>query len=355
MNQIIECVPNFSEGRDKQVIKQITDEIERVEGVTLLDVDSGVTTNRTVVTFVGAPDAVVEAAFKAYVKAKEVIDMRNHHGAHPRIGAVDVCPLIPVSGITMEETVRYARALGRRVGEELGIPVYAYEYAAFSESRRNLAYCRSGEYEGLAEKIMKSEWNPDFGKAEFNAVSGASVIGARDFLVAINYNLNTTSVRRANAVAFDVREKGRQLRGENGGAVIDENGNAMMAPGTLKATKAIGWYIDEYGIAQVSMNITNINITPVHVAFDEVCRAAQERGMRVTGAEIVGLIPKQCLMQAGKYYLAKQHRSVGVSEKELVKIAVKSMGLDDVKPFVPEEKVIEYVIDKKHTSRRLID
>ncbi|MDR0619357.1 MAG: glutamate formimidoyltransferase [Bacteroidales bacterium] len=355
MNQIIECVPNFSEGRDMQVIKQITDEIERVENVTLLDVDAGATTNRTVVTFVGTPADVVTAAFAAFKKAAEVIDMRKHHGAHPRIGAVDVCPLIPISGITMEETVEYARELGLRVGKELGIPVYMYEYAAFSESRRNLAYCRSGEYEGLAEKIVRSEWKPDFGKAEFNAVSGASVVGARDFLVAINYNLNTTSVRRANAVAFDVREKGRQLRGENGGAVIDENGNAMMAPGTLKATKAIGWYIEEYGIAQVSMNITNINITPVHVAFDEVCRAAQERGMRITGSEIVGLIPKQCLIQAGKYYLAKQRRSVGVCEKELVKIAIKSMGLDDVRDFIPEEKVIEYVIDKKHKSRRLVD
>ncbi|MDR1973298.1 MAG: glutamate formimidoyltransferase [Bacteroidales bacterium] len=339
MKQIIECVPNFSEGRDLSVIKQITDVIEKVEGVSLLDVDAGAATNRTVVTFVGSPAAVVEAAFQAFRKAAEVIDMRKHCGAHPRIGAVDVCPLIPVSGITMEETVEYAHALGMRVGEELGIPVYAYEYAAFTPERRNLAFCRSGEYEGLSAKIVQQEWKPDFGPATFNARSGASVIGARDFLVAINYNLNTTSVRRANAIAFDVREKGR-VNGDKG---------------TLKATKAIGWYIDEYGIAQVSMNMTNTNVTPVHIAFDEVCRAAAARGIRVTGAEIVGLIPRQCLIDAGKYYLAKQQRSLGVSEDEIIKIAVKSMGLDDLKPFKASEKVIEFLMEKGTTSKQLVD
>jgi glutamate formiminotransferase/formiminotetrahydrofolate cyclodeaminase len=355
MAKIIECVPNFSEGRDMSVIKQITDEIERVEGVTLLDVDPGVATNRTVVTFVGEPEAVIEAAFQAFKKAAEVIDMRQHHGAHPRMGAVDVCPLIPVSGITMEETVEYAHKLGKRVGEELGIPVYAYDYAALKPERRNLAHCRMGEYEGLAARTGKPEWNPDFGKAEFNAVSGASAIGARDFLVAINYNLNTTSTRRANAVAFDVREKGRPLRDKDGKPVLDSKGEAVNQPGTLKGTKAIGWFIDEYGIAQVSMNITNINTTSVHVAFDEVCKSAQARGMRVTGAEIVGLVPLKCLIDAGKYFLEKQQRSVGVSEKELIKIAVKSMGLDDLKPFVAEEKIIEYVMRRGETGKRLVD
>ncbi|MDE6494522.1 MAG: glutamate formimidoyltransferase [Bacteroidales bacterium] len=358
MKRLIECVPNFSEGRDMTVIKQITDEVEKIEGVTLLDIDPGAATNRTVVTFVGEPEAVVEAAFQAIKKAGQLIDMRVHHGEHPRFGATDVCPLVPVAGITMEETVEYARALAKRVGEELGIHVYCYESAAFDPRRRNLAYCRAGEYEGLKEKINTPDGKPDFGPAEFNAFSGASAIGARDFLVAINYNLNTTSTRRANAIAFDVREKGRPMR--EGGKVTgkpmkDENGNTIMIPGTLKSTKAIGWFIEEYGIAQVSMNITNISDTPVHVAYEEVFAKAADRGVRVTGAEIVGLVPKKCLIEAGKYYLAKQQRSLGVDEAEIIKIAVKSMGLDDLKPFNPEEKVIEYVMAAGNKQKKLVD
>ncbi|MCM1168328.1 MAG: glutamate formimidoyltransferase [Bacteroides sp.] len=358
MKKIIECVPNFSEGRDMTVIKQITDEIEKIEGVTLLDVDPGAATNRTVVTFVGEPEAVVEAAFQAIKKAGQIIDMRVHHGEHPRFGATDVCPLVPVAGITMEETVEYARALAKRVGEELGIHVYCYESAAFDPRRRNLAYCRAGEYEGLKEKINTPDGKPDFGPAEFNAFSGASAIGARDFLVAINYNLNTTSTRRANAIAFDVREKGRPQR--EGGKVTgkpmkDENGKPIMIPGTLKSTKAIGWFIEEYGIAQVSMNITNISDTPVHVAYEEVFAKAAARGVRVTGAEIVGLVPKKCLIEAGKYYLAKQERSLGVDEAEIIKIAVKSMGLDDLRPFKPEEKIIEYVMEAGNKQKKLVD
>lgn len=358
MKKIIECVPNFSEGRDMAIIKQITDEIEKIEGVTLLDVDPGAATNRTVVTFVGEPEAVVEAAFQAIKKAGQIIDMRVHHGEHPRFGATDVCPLVPVAGISMEETVEYARALAKRVGEELGIHVYCYESAAFDPRRRNLAYCRAGEYEGLKDKINTPDGKPDFGPAEFNAFSGASAIGARDFLVAINYNLNTTSTRRANAIAFDVREKGRPQR--EGGKVTgkpmkDEKGNTIMIPGTLKSTKAIGWFIEEYGIAQVSMNITNISDTPVHVAYEEVFTKAAERGVRVTGAEIVGLVPKKCLIEAGKYYLAKQQRSLGVDEAEIIKIAVKSMGLDDLKPFNPEEKIIEYVMAAGNKRKKLVD
>lgn len=358
MKKIIECVPNFSEGRDMSVIKQITDEIEKIEGVKLLDVDPGQATNRTVVTFVGEPEQVVEAAFQAIKKAGQLIDMRLHHGEHPRFGATDVCPLVPVAGITMEETVEYARALAKRVGEELGIPVYCYENAAFEPRRRNLAYCRAGEYEGLKEKLATAEGKPDFGPDEFNAFSGATAVGARDFLVAINYNLNTTSTRRANAIAFDVREKGRPQR--EGGKVTgkpmkDQNGNPIMIPGTLKATKAIGWFIEEYGIAQVSMNITNISVTPVHIAYEEVFAKAAARGVRVTGAEIVGLVPKKCLIDAGKYYLARQQRSLGVDEREIIKIAVKSMGLDDLKPFVPEEKIIEYVMEADHPQKKLVD
>ena len=358
MRKIIECVPNFSEGRDMSVIKQITDEVEKIEGVKLLDVDPGQATNRTVVTFVGEPEAVVEAAFQAIKKAGQIIDMRQHHGEHPRFGATDVCPLVPVAGITMEETVEYARALAKRVGEELGIPVYCYENAAFDPRRRNLAYCRAGEYEGLKEKMATPDGKPDFGPTEFNAFSGATAVGARDFLVAINYNLNTTSTRRANAIAFDVREKGRPKR--EGGKVTgkpmkDENGKTIMIPGTLKSTKAIGWFIEEYGIAQVSMNITNISDTPVHVAYEEVFAKAAARGVRVTGAEIVGLVPKKCLIDAGKYYLAKQQRSLGVDEKEIIKIAVKSMGLDDLRPFNPEEKVIEYVMEAGNKQKKLVD
>ncbi len=361
MQQLIECVPNFSEGRNLELIHQITEEIEKSEGVNLLDVDPGSTTNRTVVTFVGTPDCVIEAAFKAIKKAQELIDMRNHHGDHPRFGATDVCPLVPVANITMEETAEYARKLAKRVGEELHIPVYCYESAAFKPERRNLANCRHGEYEALKERLSSAEWKPDFGPAfmdESVAKSGASAIGARDFLIAVNYNLNTTSTRRANAIAFDVREKGRPKREGNpivGKIIKDENGEPVMIPGTLKGTKAIGWYIKEYGVAQVSMNITNISATPLHIAFEEVCNKAAARGIRVTGTEIVGLIPKKVLIDAGKYFLQKQHRSLGIDEKELIKIAVKSMGLDDLKPFNPEEKVIEYLINSNNTSERLVD
>jgi len=361
MKKLIECVPNFSEGRNMDVMKQITNEIEKIEGVKLLDVDPGFATNRTVVTFVGTPDEVVEAAFQAIKKAGELIDMRNHKGEHPRFGATDVCPFVPVSNISMEETAEYAHKLAKRVGEELGIPVYCYENAAKEEKRRNLANCRSGEYEGLSKRLVDPEWKPDYGPAEFNervATTGATAISARDFLVAINYNLNTTSTRRANAIAFDVREAGRPAREggkPNGKPLMDENGKPITIPGTLKATKAIGWFIDEYGIAQVSMNITNISVTPVHVAFEEVCKKAQERGIRVTGSEIVGLVPKKCMIEAGKYFLEKQQRSVGVSEDELIKIAVKSMGLDDLKPYNPKERIIEYLLDSEDTSKKLVD
>ncbi len=358
MKKLIECVPNFSEGRDMSIIQQITAEIEKIDGVKLLDVDPGQATNRTVVTMVGTPDEVIEAAFMAVKKASELIDMRNHHGAHPRFGATDVCPLIPVANISMEEVAVYAHKLAKRIGEELNIPIYCYENAALIKERRNLAFCRSGEYEGLKDKITKPEWKPDFGPATFNATAGATAVGARDFLIAVNYNLNTTSTRRANAIAFDVREKGRPVREGNqvtGKIKKDENGNQVMMPGTLKGTKAIGWFIDEYAVAQVSMNITNIAVTPLHIAFDEVCAKAQARGIRVTGTEIVGLVPKSTLTDAGKYFLLKQQRSVGVSEEELIKIAVKSMGLDDLKPFKPEEKIIEYMLDAEDNQKKLVD
>lgn len=360
--KIIECVPNFSEGRDMHVIKQITDAIESVEGVKLLDVDPGAATNRTVVTFVGEPEPVMEAAVRGAKKAAELIDMTKHHGEHPRSGATDVCPFIPISNVTMEECAGYARTVAGRLGEELNIPVYCYEDAAFTPERRNLAVCRKGEYEGIPKKLQDPAWKPDFGPAAYSdwvAKVGITNVGARDFLVAINYNLNTTSTRRANAIAFDVREKGRKKR-ENGSVtgkvVLDEKGNEVWIPGTLKACKAIGWFIEEYGIAQVSMNVTNISTTPVHVAFDEVTARAANRGIRVTGAEIVGLIPKKVLMDAGKYYLAKQQRSCGIAEEEIIKIAVKSMGLDDLKPFNPREKVIEYLMeDGMDTSKKLVD
>ncbi|HNS17212.1 MAG TPA: glutamate formimidoyltransferase [Bacteroidales bacterium] len=360
MNQLIECVPNFSEGNDMGIIRQITGQIESVEGVRLLDVDPGKATNRTVVTFVGEPDGVLEAAFLAVKRASEVIDMRFHKGEHPRFGATDVCPLVPIRGITMEEVAELARKLARRIGDELGIPVYCYENAAFTEERRNLANCRAGEYEGLPEKLRDPKWKPDFGPdafAERVALSGATAVGARDFLVAYNINLNTTSVRRANAVAYDIREKGRPVRDGHpitGTIKKDENGQDIYVPGALKACKAIGWFIEEYGIAQVSVNLTNIRITPVHVAFEEACRSAEKRGMRVTGSELVGLIPLQALLDAGKYFLGKQQRSAGISEKELIKIAVKSLGLDDLKPFRPEEKIIEYQL-KDATEQKLID
>mgnify|MGYP001776570265 FL=1 len=349
--QIVECVPNFSEGRDKKIIKQITDEIEAVDGVRLLDVDPGEATNRTVVTFVGSPDAVAEAAFKAVAKAGELIDMRLHHGAHPRIGATDVLPIVPVSGITLEECAEIARRLARRIAEELAIPCYCYEAAAFKPERRNLAVCRKGEYEAIAERITDPAESPDFGARPMDervARTGCTVVGARDFLIAVNFNLNTTSTRRANAVAFDVREKGRPEREGNpitGKIKLDANGKKIMRPGTLKATKAIGWYIEEYGIAQVSMNITNIGITPLHKAFDEVCRCAALRGLRVTGTEIVGLVPERALLDAGRHYLRMQHRSTGVPKEDIMKIAVKSLGLDDLRPFNPQEKVIEYLLD----------
>jgi len=345
--RLIECVPNFSEGRDMDKIKQITDQIESVEGVQLLDVDPGRDTNRTVVTFVGEPAAVCEAAFRAVSKAAEVIDMSFHSGAHPRIGATDVCPLVPVAGITMEETVEYARGLARRIGEELLLPVYCYESAAFREERRNLATIRAGEYEGLKKKLEDPAWKPDFGPANFNPGAGTVIVGARDFLVAFNVNLNTTSVRRANAIAFDVRERGREKREGNpvtGKVVRGSDGKPVMIPGSLKAVKAIGWYIPEYGFAQISMNLTNIGVTPVHEAFDEVCRKADERGVRVTGSELVGLIPLNAMLDAGRYFLHKQKRSAGVSDEELIRTAVRSMGLSELKPFNPDEKIIEYIL-----------
>ncbi len=358
--RIIECVPNFSEGRDMEIIKSITDSIEAVEGVKLLDVDPGAATNRTVVTFVGEPEAVTEAAFRGVKKAAELIDMRQHHGAHPRMGATDVLPLIPVAGITLEECAELARKLAERISTELTIPTYCYEAAAFTPERKNLAVCRSGEYEALPEKMAHQGKAPDFGDRPFDdeaAKTGATAVGARDFLIAVNFNLNTTSTRRANAIAFDVREKGRPAREGGkltGKPLTDENGKPVMVPGTLKGTKAIGWYIDEYGIAQVSMNITDTTATPLHIAFEEVSRAARERGIRVTGTEIVGLVPKKAIIEAGKYFLRKQQRSLGIPEREIIKIAVKSMGLDELKPFVPEEKIIEYMVADKD-AKRLVD
>lgn len=360
MKKILECVPNFSEGRDAKVIREITDAIESVEGIKLLDVDPGKATNRTVVTFVGEPEAVVEAAFRGIKKAAQVIDMSKHHGEHPRFGATDVCPLVPVSSISMEETVEYARKLAERVGQELSVPVYCYEFAAFSEERKSLANCRSGEYEGLREKIASEKWKPDFGPAAWNesiAKTGATAIGARNFLVAYNVNLNTTSTRRANAIAFDVREAGRVKREGDpitGKIITDETGEPVRIPGTLKKTRAIGWFIEEYGVAQISMNLTDITITPVHVAFDEVSEKARERGIRVTGSELVGLIPLQAMLDAGRYFLRKQQRSTGVSDGELIKIAVKSMGLDELHPFDPKKKIIEYLIEEK-TGEKLIN
>lgn len=350
MQPIIECVPNFSEGNNMSIINQITAEIEKTEGVRLLNVDPGKATNRTVVTFVGAPEAVVDAAFKAIKKAGELIDMSKHKGEHPRMGATDVCPFIPVANISLEETAKYAQQLAQRVGEELQIPVYLYEAAQANEKRKNLSIIRAGEYEGFFKKITEPEWQPDFGPAVFDAKRGATVIGARDFLVAYNVNLNTTSTRRANAIAFDVREAGR-VKTENGKPVLDEKGNKINIPGSLKFVKAIGWFIEEYGIAQISMNLTNINKTPVHIAFDEVCKKADARGVRVTGSELVGLVPLKSLTDAGKYFLKKQKRSVGVSEKELIKIAIKSMGLDELAPFKPEERVIEYLLAEKADSK----
>ncbi|MFQ5430198.1 MAG: glutamate formimidoyltransferase [Phycisphaerae bacterium] len=351
-------VPNFCEGRDTALIRKITDAIESVDGVKLLDVDPGAATNRTVVTFVGAPEPVIEAAVRAGRMAAELIDMRKHRGAHPRFGAMDVCPLVPVAEITMDQTVEHARALAKRLGEEVGLTVYCYEHAALREDRRNLAAVRAGEYEGLAEKLKRPDGKPDFGPAAFNAGSGATAVGARDFLVAYNINLNTTSTRRANAVAFDIREKGRVRREGDpltGPIVRDKQGNPVYDPGALKCVKAIGWYIREYGIAQISINLTNIGVTPVHVAFDEACARATARGLRVTGSELVGLIPLKAMLDAGRYFLRKQRRSTGVSDRELIKIAVKSMGLDELYPFKPEEKIIEYAIAAGEKKERLVD
>lgn len=351
---LVECVPNFSEGVDLGIIKQITNQIESVEGILLLDVDPGKATNRTVVTFVGHPDAVIEAAFRGIKKAAELIDMSKHKGEHPRMGATDVCPLIPISGITMEETAAYAEQLGKRVGEELQIPVYLYEHAQANENRKNLSVIRGGEYEGFFDKIKQPEWKPDFGPAIMNVKAGASVIGARDFLIAYNVNLNTKSVRLANSVAFDVREAGRVKREGNpitGKVVKDADGNDVRIPGTLKAVKAIGWFIEEYDIAQISMNLVNYKITSVHQAFDEVCKSAQSRGLRVTGSELVGLIPLSALLDAGKHYLQKQQRSIGVSEQELIHIAVKSLGLDELGPFDANSKIIEYKLRKAEDEK----
>jgi glutamate formiminotransferase/formiminotetrahydrofolate cyclodeaminase len=356
--QLVECVPNFSEGRDVAIIRQITDQIEAVDGAKLLDVDPGKATNRTVVTFVGEPGAVLDAAVAAGRKAAELIDMSRHHGEHPRFGAMDVCPLVPVAGISMDETVDWARKLGGRLGEEVGLTIFLYEYAATEEERRNLAVVRAGEYEALADRLKDERWKPDFGPDTFNARSGATAVGARDFLVAYNVNLNTTSTRRANAIAFDVREKGRKKRegdGVTGPVVKDEHGNEVWEPGMLECVKGIGWFIEEYGVAQISMNLTNITVTPVHVAFDACFERALARGVRVTGSELVGLIPLSAMLEAGKHYLRMQNRSLGVSDNELIKIAVKSMGLDDLYPFKPEEKIIEYAIAKDEQKKKLVD
>jgi len=360
MKQLIECVPNFSEGRNQQVIEKIAEVIQQTEGVKLLNVDRGKATNRTVYTFVGEPEAVSEAAFRAIHLAGKLIDMKNHQGEHPRFGACDVCPFIPIANISMEETVEWARKLAERVGNELQVPVYCYEFASFSEERRSLANCRSGEYEGLKKKLESLEWKPDFGPNQWNdhiAVTGATAIGARNFLIAYNVNLNTTSVRRANSVAFDVREAGRVLREGDpvtGKIVVDKNGEPVRVPGTLKKVRAIGWFIEEYGIAQISMNLTDIAVTPVHVAFDEVCEKARERGLRVTGSELIGLIPLEAMLEAGRYFLRKQQRSTGVSDAELIRIAVKSMGLDELAPFDPQKRIIEYMLDES-SKKKLVD
>ena len=361
--RIIECVPNFSEGRNKEVIRQIAEVIEKSEGVKLLDVDPGEATNRTVVTFVGEPEAVVETALAAVRRASELIDMRQHKGAHPRMGACDVLPLIPVSGVTLDECAAMARKLAERIADELSIPTYCYEAAAFTPERRNLAVCRAGEYEALPEKLAAEDKAPDFGARPYDegvARTGATAVGARDFLVAVNYNLNTTSTRRANAIAFDVREKGRPVREGNpitGKIVKDADGTPVMKPGTLKCCKAIGWFIEEYGIAQVSMNMTDLSVTPLHAAFEEVCRAAEARGVRVTGTEIVGLIPKRALVEAGRYFLHKQNRSTGLSEREIIRIAIETMGLSTLKEFKPEEKIVEYILEAEQSAgkRRLVD
>ncbi len=356
MKQLIECVPNFSEGRDEKIIKQITDAIESVDGIKLLNVDPGKATNRTVVTFVGEPEQVIEAAFQGAKMAAQLIDMSKHKGEHPRFGATDVCPLVPIANISMDETVVYARRLAQRMGEELDISVYCYEFAASNEERRSLANCRAGEYEGLKEKLQQPEWKPDFGPDTLNERAGATAVGARNFLIAYNVNLNTTSVRRANAIAFDVREAGRVVREGDpltGKIVTDENGEPIRIPGTLKKVRAIGWFIQEYGIAQISMNLTDITVTSMHQAFDEVSERARERGMRVTGSELIGLVPLQAMLDAGKYFLKKQQRSVGIPDEEIIKIAIKSLGLDELAPFDPKKRIIEYLIDDQND--KLVD
>jgi glutamate formiminotransferase/formiminotetrahydrofolate cyclodeaminase len=356
MKQLIECVPNFSEGRDEKIIRQITDAIQSVDGIKLLNIDPGKDTNRTVVTFVGEPEQVIEAAFRGAQMAAQLIDMSKHKGEHPRFGAIDVCPLVPIANITMEETVVYARKLARRIGEELGISVYCYEFAAANEERQSLANCRAGEYEGLKEKLQKPEWKPDFGPSVMNERSGATAVGARNFLIAYNINLNTTSVRRANSIAFDVREAGRILRDGDpvtGKIVNDANGEPVRIPGSLRKVRAIGWYIKEYGIAQISMNLTDITVTSVHQAFDEVIERARERGIRVTGSELIGVIPLQAMLDAGKYFLRKQQRSVGIPDAEIIKIAVKSLGLDELAPFDPKNRIIEYLINEN--QNQLVD
>ncbi len=363
MQQLIECVPNFSEGRDMNIINQITSEIKKVEGVSLIDVDPGKATNRTVVTFVGTPDEVVEAAFQAVKKAKELIDMRGHKGAHPRFGATDVCPLVPVSNITMEEVVVYAHKLAERIGQELNIPVYCYESAAKQPVRKNLAECRKGEYEALHERISSEEWKPDYGPFVFDEEvqqSGATAVGARNFLIAYNVNLNTTSTRRANTIAFDLRERGRVKReGDSltGKIITDEKGNPVNEPGLLKSVKGIGWYIEEYGIAQLSLNLTDISVTSMHKAFDVACERATFHGLRVTGSELVGVVPLNAMLDAGKYFLKKQNRSTGISDKEIIKIAVKSLGLDELYPFDPDKKIIEYILEKESSKgkKKLVD
>jgi len=362
MKKLIECVPNFSEGVDMTIIDKITDEIKKVDGVSLIDVDPGKATNRTVVTIVGTPDEVIEAAFQAVKKAQELIDMRNHKGAHPRFGATDVCPLVPVANITMEETVVYAHKLAKRIGEELNIPVYCYEAAAREAKRKNLAVCREGEYEAVSRRIGTPEWKPDFGPAEWNesvAKSGVTAVGARNFLVAYNVNLNTTSTRRANAVAYDVRERGRVKTVDgtpNGKPVLDENGEKVWAPGMLKSVKAIGWFIEEFGIAQISMNLTDISITSMHEAYEAVYERCNARGLRVTGSEMVGVVPLNAMLEAGKYFLRKQNRSLGISDREIIKIAVKSLGLDELYPFDPDKKIIEYILENEEKKgKKLID
>lgn len=358
--QLIECVPNISEGRDAEKIQEIAQVVETVVGVKLLDIDPGAATNRTVITFVGEPEPVIEAAFLLIKKASELIDMSQHSGEHPRFGATDVCPLVPIANISLDQTAKYAHKLGDRVGKELGIPGYFYENAAKHEKRKNLSNCREGEYEGLASKLVDPDWTPDFGPAQFNdsvAKTGALAIASRDFLIAYNVNLNSTSTRRANAIAFDIRERGRVKREGNpiiGKKVLDENGEPVLIPGKLKAVKGIGWFIEEYGIAQISYNLTNVSITPMHIAFDETCKAADRRGLRVTGSELVGLVPLKAMLEAADYYLVKQNRSLGIAESEKIKIAIKSLGLDDLKPFDPKEKIIEYMLADQ-TENRLVD